>query len=201
MTERAGLARRDPAEAPSPRVRPYSLTLGRTRFGRVLRVETLVSSSGCDGDGGPGGDSGRGTERTEDTGSASGVDRPNTTSSARSSTGAAAGSGRGRPRAAGRAAAGRARGAAAPRPRTASGGTRGLGGHVLPEVRAILELCRTVRSVAEVSALLGMPLGATRVLLSDLADQGRVRVYGTGDGASRPDRALLERVLSGLRTI
>lgn len=75
----------------------------------------------------------------------------------------------------------------------------GRGDRVMPEMSAIVELCRRMRSVAEVSALLKMPLGVVRVLLSDLADQGKIRVYGTGHGIGRPDRALLERVLSGLR--
>ena len=77
----------------------------------------------------------------------------------------------------------------------------GLHERVLPEARAIVELCRRMRSVAEISALLQMPLGVVRVLLSDLADQGKVRVYGTGHGTDRPNRALLERVLSGLRRL
>jgi hypothetical protein len=72
---------------------------------------------------------------------------------------------------------------------------------VVPEVRAIVDLCRRLRSVAEVSALLRIPLGVVRVLISDLADQGRIRVYGTGHGPGSPDRALLERVLSGLRRL
>ena len=50
----------------------------------------------------------------------------------------------------------------------------------MPELRAIVELCRRMRTVAEISALLKMPLGVVRVLLSDLADQGKIRVYGTG---------------------
>jgi hypothetical protein len=72
---------------------------------------------------------------------------------------------------------------------------------VMPELRAIVELCRGMRSVAEISALLRIPLGVVRVLISDLADQGRIRVYGTGHGPGSPDRALLERVLSGLRRL
>ncbi|MFI9719283.1 DUF742 domain-containing protein [Streptomyces sp. NPDC052396] len=72
---------------------------------------------------------------------------------------------------------------------------------VQPESRAIVGLCRRLRSVAEVSALLRMPLGVVRVLLSDLADQGRIRVYGTGHGTGQPDRALLERVQCGLRRL
>jgi len=72
---------------------------------------------------------------------------------------------------------------------------------VVPELRAIVELCRRLRSVAEISALLRIPLGVVRVLISDLADQGRIRVYGTGHMSGGPDRALLERVLSGLRRL
>jgi hypothetical protein len=84
------------------------------------------------------------------------------------------------------------------RPELANGG---LGDRVMPEMQAIVELCRRMRTVAEVSALLKMPLGVVRVLLSDLADQGRIRVHGTGHGTDRPNRALLERVLSGLRKL
>ncbi|MBX9422943.1 MULTISPECIES: DUF742 domain-containing protein [Streptomyces] len=117
------------------RVRPYSLTGGRTRFGHVLLVETFVAALEAPAvrkvltDGGP--------------------------------------------------------------------GARGL----MPEMRAIVEICRRMRTVAEISALLKMPLGVVRVLLSDLADQGKIRVYGTGHGTGQPDRALLERVLSGLRRL
>ncbi|MFI0214788.1 DUF742 domain-containing protein [Streptomyces lydicus] len=116
------------------RVRPYSLTGGRTRFGHVLLVETFVAA----------------LEAPEE------------------------------------------------RHELTSGG---WGDRVMPEMRAIVELCRRMRSVAEISALLKMPLGVVRVLLSDLADQGKIRVYGTGHGTGRPDRALLERVLSGLHRL
>lgn len=84
------------------------------------------------------------------------------------------------------------------RPELTSGGLRD---RVIPEMHAIVELCRRMRSVAEIAALLNMPLGVVRVLLSDLADQGRIRVFGTGHGENRPDRALLERVLGGLRKL
>jgi hypothetical protein len=83
--------------------------------------------------------------------------------------------------------------------RAAGGG--GWAERVMPELRAIVKLCRGTRSVAEVSALLRIPLGVVRVLISDLADQGRIRVYGTGHEPGCPDRALLERVLSGLRRL
>ncbi|WP_327691718.1 DUF742 domain-containing protein [Streptomyces sp. NBC_00461] len=128
------------------RVRPYSLTGGRTRFGHVLLVETFVAALEAP------------EERKELTGGAA----------------HAIGSG---------------------------GGS--LSTRVMPEMLAIVELCRRMRTVAEIAALLKMPLGVVRVLLSDLADQGRIRVYGTGTGhgTGRPDRALLERVLSGLRRL
>ncbi|MEU6575364.1 DUF742 domain-containing protein [Streptomyces sp. NPDC046805] len=121
------------------RVRPYSLTGGRTKFGHVLLVETMVAS----------------TPALE----------------------------------------------AAEERKELTNGTHST--RVMPEMRAIVELCRRMRTVAEIAALLQMPLGVVRVLLSDLADQGKIRVYGTGTGhgAGRPDRALLERVLSGLRRL
>ncbi|MGY0069727.1 DUF742 domain-containing protein [Streptomyces sp. QTS137] len=121
------------------RVRPYSLTGGRTRFGHVLLVETFVAS----------------TAELD---------------------------------------------AAEERRELPKGSLKST---VMPELRAIVELCRRMRTVAEISALLKMPLGVVRVLLSDLADQGKIRVYGTGTGhgTGRPDRALLERVLSGLRRL
>ncbi|MBM7172540.1 DUF742 domain-containing protein [Streptomyces sp. G44] len=119
------------------RVRPYSLTGGRTRFGHVLLVETFVASN----------------PELE---------------------------------------------AAEERRELPKGD---LSTRVLPEMRAIVEICRRMRTVAEIAALLKMPLGVVRVLLSDLADQGKIRVYGTGHGPGKPDRALLERVLSGLRRL
>ncbi|MEU9415391.1 DUF742 domain-containing protein [Streptomyces sp. NPDC051000] len=108
------------------RVRPYSLTGGRTRFTQVLLVETFVA--------------------TLDSGPVATPDR-------------------------------------------------------MPEMPAIVEVCRRMRTIAEIAALLKLPLGVVRVLVSDLADQGRIRVYGTGHGTGRPERALLERVLSGLRRL
>ncbi|MFH8640925.1 DUF742 domain-containing protein [Streptomyces goshikiensis] len=114
------------------RVRPYSLTGGRTRFTQVLHVETFVAAL--------------------------------------------------EPKAS--------------EPQSGEGK-----GDRMPEMPAIVEVCRRMRTIAEISALLKLPLGVVRVLVSDLADQGRIRVYGTGHGAGRPERALLERVLGGLRRL
>jgi hypothetical protein len=122
----------------SARVRPYALTGGRTRFGQVLLVETLISA----------------------------LYQPP--------------------------------GNVAP---------------TFPELERICDLCQgQMRSIAEVSALLKLPLGVVRVWVSDLVDAGRIRVHGasvpvrSGGGSSiaapaRPNRLVLERILGGLRDL
>lgn len=70
-----------------------------------------------------------------------------------------------------------------------------------PECRDIYEGCREVRSVAEISVYSGMPLGVVRVLVSDLADQGKVRVHPPAHGYDEPDQELFERVLRGLQAL
>jgi hypothetical protein len=70
------------------------------------------------------------------------------------------------------------------------------------EHQAIVGLCSEVRSVAEVAALLALPLGITRVLLADTIDQGLVRAHGRpAEPGSRPGLAFLQRVLGGLRRL
>ena len=129
--------------ARSLRVRPYALTGGRTRFGQVLLVETLISAV---------------------------EQRP--------------------------AAAWQSQPAAS----------------VMPELERICALCEgQMRSIAEVSALLRLPLGVVRVWVSDLIDAGRIRVHGgtvsVGSSGSpigvpnRPGRVVLERILGGLRDL
>ena len=65
----------------------------------------------------------------------------------------------------------------------------------------MLDACDT-RSVAEVSALVSMPIGVVRVLLSDLVEQGLVQVQATiTESSSKDERIeLIERTLRGLRT-
>ena len=72
-----------------------------------------------------------------------------------------------------------------------------------PRHQAIVELCAEVRSVAEVAALLDMPLGVARILLADMAGQGLVRVHDTAPnlGSGVPPIDILERVLTGLRRL
>jgi Protein of unknown function (DUF742) len=70
------------------------------------------------------------------------------------------------------------------------------------EHQAVAELCGDPRSVAEVAALLSLPLGVARVVLADMAAIGLVVVHrNTYGSADTPDMALMERVLSGLRRL
>ncbi|MEU8353920.1 DUF742 domain-containing protein [Streptomyces sp. NPDC048845] len=74
----------------------------------------------------------------------------------------------------------------------------------LPEHQRICHLCREIKSVAEVSALLTIPLGVARILVADLAEAGLVAIHQPGGDESaggQPDVTLLERVLSGLRKL
>ncbi|WP_197523029.1 DUF742 domain-containing protein [Actinokineospora pegani] len=68
------------------------------------------------------------------------------------------------------------------------------------EHRAVVDLCATPRSVAEVSALMKLPLGVARVLISDLAEAQAVSVHQRADGAAN-DLEFMGRVLAGLRKL
>ena len=70
-----------------------------------------------------------------------------------------------------------------------------------PEYQAILGLGGGWRSVAEISAVLRMPLGVARILIADMAVEGLVRIHQLDHAQGRPDLNLLERVLSGLRKL
>ncbi|MFD7030494.1 DUF742 domain-containing protein [Streptomyces sp. NPDC059917] len=74
----------------------------------------------------------------------------------------------------------------------------------LPEHQRICRLCIEIKSVAEISALLSIPLGVARILVADLAEAGLVAIHQPGGDESaggQPDVTLLERVLSGLRKL
>ncbi|WP_019809169.1 DUF742 domain-containing protein [Saccharomonospora halophila] len=72
----------------------------------------------------------------------------------------------------------------------------------VPEHRSICGLCLDTRSVAEVAALLGMPLGVVRILVGDVAGLGLVLVHSASSMVGdRPSIEFMERVLSGLRRI
>ncbi|MGK3200851.1 DUF742 domain-containing protein [Amycolatopsis sp. MEPSY49] len=72
----------------------------------------------------------------------------------------------------------------------------------VPEHRSICDLCLDTRSVAEVAALLRLPLGVVRVLIGDVAGLGLVLVHSSNQTVGdRPSIEFMERVLSGLRRI
>lgn len=72
----------------------------------------------------------------------------------------------------------------------------------VPEHRSICDLCLDTRSVAEVAALLRLPLGVVRVLIGDVAGLGLVLVHSSSPAVGdRPSIEFMERVLSGLRRI
>jgi hypothetical protein len=66
-----------------------------------------------------------------------------------------------------------------------------------PEAVRILELCRPWRSVAELSALLRLPLGVVKVLVQDLDDGGAVHLHHPSHAGEDTDQ--LERALRELR--
>lgn len=69
-------------------------------------------------------------------------------------------------------------------------------------ISKVIDVCH-LRSVAEVSALVAMPIGVVRVLLGDLVEAGHVVVQATITDHSSHDerRDLIERTLRGLRAI
>ncbi|MEW2614997.1 DUF742 domain-containing protein [Streptomyces sp. NPDC047880] len=74
---------------------------------------------------------------------------------------------------------------------------------LLPEHQRICYVCRDIKSVAEVSALLSIPLGATRILVADLAEAGLVAIHEPereNDGL-QAHTSLIERVLNSLRKL
>src|SRR6266536_2693795 len=54
------------------------------------------------------------------------------------------------------------------------------------ERRSIALLCRQPQSVAEISALLSLPLGVIRMLVGDMADEGQVQIHGPAGGGQGP---------------
>ena len=70
-----------------------------------------------------------------------------------------------------------------------------------PERQSIAEMCERVLSLAEIAALLRMPLGVARVLVGDMAADGLVQVHEPGKIDNEVGVYLLERVLSGLRKL
>ncbi len=75
--------------------------------------------------------------------------------------------------------------------------------HLLPtlttEHQSVARLCHHSKSVAEVGALLSLPLGVVRVLLGDMAHLGLINVHRNHNlNGESPNLELLERVRRGL---
>ncbi len=71
-----------------------------------------------------------------------------------------------------------------------------------PEHRQILLLCTSARSVAEVASGLDLPIGAAKVLISDLIEIGAL-VFKAPDRGDGPvfDRQLIRTVIEGVRRL
>ena len=71
------------------------------------------------------------------------------------------------------------------------------------EHQSVARLCRQTKSVAEIGALLHLPIGVVRVLLDDMAGLGLVTVHHnqTTTTDEGPDVALMQRVLRGLANL
>jgi hypothetical protein len=68
-----------------------------------------------------------------------------------------------------------------------------------PEHAAILRVCRSPLSVAEISAHLALPASVVGVLLTDLLTDGRVEARAPV--SKLPDIALIEAVIDGLQKL
>jgi hypothetical protein len=68
-----------------------------------------------------------------------------------------------------------------------------------PEHRRILELCQRPLAVAELAAMIGLPLGVVAVLLGDLLYEDLINVFRQAQRIT--DRGLLQKVLDGLNAI
>jgi hypothetical protein len=69
------------------------------------------------------------------------------------------------------------------------------------EWRAIVQMCARPMSVAEIGAMLRVPIGVARVLVGDLANAGYLVVHlpQPAERDGRPSQAVLGRLLDGLR--
>jgi len=70
-----------------------------------------------------------------------------------------------------------------------------------PEHRAILRLCQSVMSVAELTGHLDLPVATVRVLLGDLLDKGFITLQEPEPEADMHDIRLYKAVIDGLRAL
>ena len=72
-------------------------------------------------------------------------------------------------------------------------------GQLQLEYRETVALAAKPVSIVEISAVLRVPVGVARVLVSDLVDAGYLEVHLPPTTAGGPTPAVLERLLEGLR--
>ncbi|MFK4148485.1 DUF742 domain-containing protein [Streptomyces sp. NPDC004065] len=83
--------------------------------------------------------------------------------------------------------------------RSAHGGDTGA---LEPEAAHILHLCRDrALAVAEIAALLDLPVSVVKVLCGDLLDASLILVQSPPGQESRPSVELIERVMDGIRQL
>lgn len=81
-------------------------------------------------------------------------------------------------------------------------GYRGDDPRLRAEHHTIAALCQQPHSVAEVAALLAIPLNVAKILLSDMAAHGDLQIHhnSSSDGLL-PDLAMMDRILEGLHRL
>lgn len=75
--------------------------------------------------------------------------------------------------------------------------TRALASSLDPECVQILFKCQQPRSIAEISAELGLPLSVVKILIGDLIDKQLIMFRS----AVTPDVQVLQAVINGIRRI
>jgi hypothetical protein len=76
---------------------------------------------------------------------------------------------------------------------------RAATGGLLTEQDAICRMCDTARSVAEVAAMLKVPLGVARVVIDDMEYEGLIEIVAAYDSSRSVE--VLTQVLEGLRRL
>jgi hypothetical protein len=70
-----------------------------------------------------------------------------------------------------------------------------------PEYPEILRLCQVPQSVAEVSAVLRLPLAVTKILVGDLISDGHLNFRSPAHDTGLHDLSTLRAVLDGIRRL
>jgi len=71
---------------------------------------------------------------------------------------------------------------------------------VEPDHADVLRICTYPSSVAEVAAKLDLPLGVTKVLISDLIERNFI-IFRSSWQPAAPDMDMMQRVLNGIRNL